>query len=1129
MKHDEATLSQIRAADPDASTWLSANAGSGKTRVLTDRVARLLLEGVPPQRVLCLTYTKAAAAEMQNRLFKRLGEWAMMPSAELQKNLLSLGVPAAKVSPDALKDARSLFAKAIETPGGLKIQTIHSFCAALLRRFPLEAGVSPAFSEMDDRSSKMLRADVLEQVAIEAPEAMRAFAQYFTGEDTDSFLQQIISRSEDFAQPLDLEELHIELKLPTDYDHHVLINSVFLGSEADLLKRVHVALAQSDKKTDADLAARLGAFAGETASLQLLQQFEKVMLTGATTAVPFSPKKTPPTANGQKLIGPDLDAYYQLRERVADARGKRIALAALEKTRALHHFASAFLPRFNREKEFRGWLDFDDLILRARTLLTDQRVASWVLFRLDGGIDHVLVDEAQDTSPVQWDVIKLLTKEFTSGEGAREGATRTIFVVGDQKQSIYSFQGADPAQFDENRAYFHQELDRIGIQLEQQNLRYSFRSSSAILSLVDTSFTPDLRAGMGRDILHAAFKDTMPGRVDLWDWIDAQPSAEKGWDKDWFDPVDAVDNDHHTVHLANRIADFIKDRLAHGQITQVDHNGSKTRRIRPDDFLILVQGRSTLFHEIISACKTHKLPIAGADRLRVGAELGVKDITALLKYLATPEDNLSLAAVLRSPLGGLSEAQLFELCHNRPHSYLRQMLDEHKEAYPEVYAMLQDLRDQSDYLRPYELLERLLTRHNGREKLLARLGVEADEGIAALLDLALQYENSDIPSLTGFLTWLASDEVMIKRQVDSNSGLIRVMTVHGAKGLEAPIVILPDTGNRKNLVRDDILTTGSTAMWKAKTGEMPQPQVEASDTIKSRQTQERMRLLYVAMTRAENQLIICGAGETPKLNKGDWYAVIEAGMHAKGAAKEGNMHVLHHGDWPTDLPAASEVTSELPFANVDIDEPLPQWMEHPVGAAVQAAKTLSPSTLGGSKALASPTAVLNEEDAKARGTAIHTLLEHLPQLPESQWDDHAIHLIGDTPIMGQPNVLTVAKQVLKSPHLKHIFSEDTLTEVSISGTVATLGHVPMRGSIDRLVITDDEVLVVDFKSNAIVPNFASDTPDGILRQMGAYLELLLPLYPNHKISLAILWTTDATLMPLSHDIVRNALVGAHIS
>ncbi len=1115
MQPNDATRAQINAADPAASTWLSANAGSGKTRVLTDRVARLLLRGVPPQRILCLTYTKAAASEMQNRLFQRLGEWAMMPDAALQKNLIELGATPDETDPASLGRARSLFATAIETPGGLKIQTIHSFCSSLLRRFPLEAKVSPAFKEMDDRTAKMLRADILEDIAQNAQPVMAEFASHFTGDDIDKMLQQISHRATDFDTPLDTAAVSKSLGLTPGLTAASLLSQVFLGSEASLLARVGNALTSSPKTTDFNLGLALSMISSEPVSTDLLAKLEGLFLTKGGKN-PFTPKAHPPTKDGKEAIGPDLDAFDQFRERVADARPARVGLAALEKTKALHKFAAEFLPRLVEQKEQRGWLDFDDLILRSRTLLTDPRVASWVLFRLDGGIDHVLVDEAQDTSPAQWDVVKLLTKEFFSGDGARVDTTRTIFVVGDQKQSIYSFQGADPAQFDENRDYFFNELDLIGKRLQRQELLYSFRSAAPILRLVDDTFTPDLSAGMGDRIEHKAFKDALPGRVDVWPWIEGGERDEKAWDVEWFDPIDTVGSDHHYVQLAGKIAAFIKDRIENGQIE--DDKGA--RAIRPGDFLILVQRRNQLFHEIIRACKTAELDIAGADRLLVAAELGVKDLTALLKYLATPEDDLSLASALRSPLFGISEAQLFDLAYGRGRKTLRQVLEDRQSEFPKIYETLKDLRDEADFLRPYELLERILTKHHGRARIAARLGPEAEEGIAALLDLALNYEAAEVPSLTGFLTWLAADDVTIKRQMDNSNNQIRVMTVHGAKGLEAPIVILPDTGNRKNDLRDDIFSTYAGPMWAAKSDERPAAQTEIAEQMKAKQSQEAMRLLYVALTRAENWLVVCGAGTEPKLDKADWYAVIEAGMQTAGATLTGDVLRLDHGAFPADALRTGHQAVAITT--------LPDWIKTQPDDPVDQSKTLSPSDLGGAKALPTVDA-LNEDAAKARGTAIHALLEHLPAAPQDQWPNLAKRILGDQNIESSPDPLSVAQTVITAPHLAHVFAPDTLAEAPVTGKIPELGDHVINGIIDRLIIDDTTVTAIDFKSNAAVPATPETIPEGILRQLGAYLALLDQIYPEKRIEIAILWTTTAQIMSVPHDIVREALSRAHIS
>ncbi len=1119
MQTNEATRAQIDAALPSRSTWLSANAGSGKTRVLTDRVALLLLQGVMPQRILCLTYTKAAASEMQNRLFKRLGAWAMMSDDKLTGSLRELGVQEGQINSQTLRNARRLFAQAIETPGGLKIQTIHSFCASLLRRFPLEAQVSPAFTEMDDRAGKQLRADVMDQLTEDLPEVVHALATEFTGEEPDALLAEIAKQSEVFAHQPSNDDLHSLLDVPIGTTAQSIIDTVLDGSEAQLFTDM-VPFLEQGTSTDQTLARRLAATDLTRPSLALLADLEDLSLTGAKTKTPFSPKASPPTkATGQEM-GILKDRFDAFKQRVADTRDTRLAFLAVRRTKTLHAFALPFIDRLNKAKQQRGWLDFDDLIHKARDLLTDQSVAAWVLFRLDGGIDHILVDEAQDTSPAQWDVIRLLAQEFTSGEGARKNTERTIFVVGDKKQSIYSFQGADPAEFDRMRADFEAKLAAIEAPFAAKELLYSFRSAAPILNLVDHVFTDDLRKGMGDALVHKPFKNTLPGRVDLWDWIEAEKSE---FEEDWFNPVDTVGTDHHSVQLATQIASHIFDQITQGQITElvredgIDH--LRTRPIKAKDFLILVQTRSAqggLFHEIIRACKKLNIPMAGADRLRVGGELGVRDLVSLLTFLENPQDDLALAEVIKSPLGNLTEQDLYTLAHGREGDLWHE-LEKRKETYPNLHAMLIDLRKQTDFDRPYELLERALTRHHGRERLLARLGTEADEGITALLDQALTYEQTEAPTLTGFLTWLATDDVTIKRQMDSEGDFIRVMTVHGAKGLEAPIVILPQTGTTQNLIRDDILSADGTALWKSNARDATQLQSALTDAKKDLQFQERMRLLYVALTRAESWLIVCGSGDPPK--KGDtWYEIVENGLTRAGAAPADDVKLrLHHMTWPDN-------TGTRPLGVTDAPGALPNWAMMPSEAPKAPPMTLSPSHLGGSKALPGPAEILSEEDAKARGTAIHVLLEHVAGVAVGEREKFAERLLETYENKGDEDLLAHAARVLDAPHLAHLFDGTALAEVAVTAALPELEGQRVSGAIDRLLITETTVTAVDFKSNRIVPKTPQETPDGLLRQMGAYAAALAQIYLDKQIETAIVWTETAELMALPHDIVSAALL-----
>ena len=1110
MRFDEATLAQNRASSPITSTWLSANAGSGKTKVLTDRVARLLLRGVEPQRILCLTYTKAAASEMQNRLFALLGKWAMLPEQDLRHALARID----ERPQSGLAEARRLFARAIEAPGGLKIQTIHSFCASLLRRFPLEAGLSPAFTEMDDRSARILRAEVLDMLALsDARPQFDGLATLFTGAELDNLLVEICANAAGFSGEVPEAGLRMALGLPEGFDPATLLAEVFLGSEDALFKAIVPVLAQGGKK-DVDAAEKLLALTAGDPDIATLESLEDLFLFKSGQRAFQAKIDDFPNKATRTALGALMDPLNQLMIRVETARHRRLALAAFERSLVLHRFARAFLPEYTRAKAARAWLDFDDLIARAGQLLTDPSVAQWVLFKLDGGVDHILVDEAQDTAPGQWRVIEQLAQEFTAGVGARD-ASRTLFVVGDKKQSIYSFQGADLQVFDEMQALFRTRLGHVDLALNEAILAHSFRSSDAILRTVDATFRPPRDTGLGGAPQHIAFNDTLPGRVDLWPAIARPETPSK---PEWFDPVDVLPEEHHHRQLARMIARELRSMID-ARIALPRREGADP--LNEGDVLILVRRRNTLFHEIIAACKAQGLEIAGADRLRLGAEMAVRDLTAFLAFLATPEDDLSLAACLRSPLFGWTEDALFRLAHGRGKSFLWAKLRSSAET--ATLEVLDDMRRQTDFLRPYDLIERLLNRHEGRRRLIARLGIEAEDGIDAFLAQALTYEQVETPSLTGFLGWLEQGDVQIKRELDSAGGRLRVMTVHGAKGLEAPVVILPDTAEYAPIERRQIFDFGAGLCWRGDKASMPEILQHSVSEAADLRAQEDARLLYVAMTRAESWLIVAAAGAVTAPDC--WYNRIREGLEHVGAAVAefpsgaGLRH--QHLEWPVSSDAtmsAGALPQECALSDM-------LWQHAP--APENRPRAVSPSDLGGTKALAGEAAE-EAEDARLRGTALHLLLEHLPLWPRQNWQDSARTLLA-TLEGGIPSSISAlveeAARVLDEPALAPLFASGTLAEVEIS---ATLGGRTLFGVIDRLIVQDDNVLAVDFKSNRLVPHDVADVPEGLLRQMAAYQHGLAQVFPGRRIRVALLWTAVPEVMELPDPILQAALYRAEL-
>ena len=1088
----DASTRQISAADPARNTWLSANAGSGKTRVLIDRVARLLLGGVEPQRVLCLTYTRAAATEMQNRLFGRLGEWAMMPEAELRRALADLGE--ADLPPQRLARARQLFARAIETPGGLRIQTIHSFCGSLLRRFPLEAGVPPGFAEMDDRAARLMRSEIVEEMA-DGPAAgvVRRLTEVQNGEDFGKLVEQIASHRSAFGKPLTRPDaLHL-FALPADVTDDHFLKLAFRGGEDWLIAQC-LPLLRAGSQTMQDLAVALAGIDAQAPARPDLEVLYTQLLK-KDGSPNFAKVPTAKVRAAMDSLVHDFDDFMQ---RVADAHEAELALAAAEKTVALHDFAAVFLPDYAARKAARGFLDFDDLISRAKALLTDPSLAAWVLYRLDGGIDHILVDEAQDTSPEQWQLIEALAAELIAGEGAAS-RERTLFVVGDKKQSIYSFQGADVTAFDQMRGHFGTRLAG-GSGLVESALEHSFRSSRAVLDVVDQTFTPAQHAALGGGSHHLAFNAGLPGRVDVWPVIGKGEKAEPG---PWYEPLDTPHPEDPQVALAERIARWIRDRVESGE--RIPQAGKPDRPIRYGDVLILVQRRSELFREIIRACKAFGLPIAGADRLKLGGELAVKDLSALLAFLDTPEDDLSLAAVLRSPLCGWSEAELFRLAQPR-RGYLWEALRD-APGHDATRSFLDDMRRQADFLRPYDLIERALHRHDGRRKLIGRLGPEAEDGIDELLSQALSYEATEVPSLTGFLTWMETDDIEVKRQLDGEGERIRVMTVHGAKGLEAEIVLLPDTCDRPQRDSDHIyrLPDGP-PVWKVTREESPALIASERAARQAREAAERLRLLYVAMTRARCWLVVAGAGTVKQDNT--WHNLISAGVRAAGAADLDDGTLRHaFGDWPGPVPRT--IAPEVSVA-------LPTWASLPVPSVPRPPPVLSPSDLGGAKALPGEPPY-PETEARARGTALHLLLERLPGQDPAAWPDAAAALVPDP--LRLADALSEARLVLQHPELAPLFGPETLAEVAVT---APWGDRILAGTIDRLLIASDHILIIDYKSNAVVPDRPEATPEGILRQLGAYAHMLAQIYPGRRIETAILWTKGPSLMRIDPDIVRQA-------
>ncbi|RME62830.1 MAG: double-strand break repair helicase AddA, partial [Alphaproteobacteria bacterium] len=873
------TPAQRRASDPAAHAWVEANAGTGKTHVLTARVLRLLLDGTPADKILCLTYTRAAAAQMANRLQQRLGAWTVMTDEALSADIAALcgGVP----DGERMVHARGLFAQVLELPRGLPVQTIHAFCQSLLARFPVEAGVAPTFSLVDEReaASYLVRArdDALAtaQADPDGPlaQALDVLAEIVSEHGFGALLPKLVAQRDvlrtagrRYGAALD-DALFRLLGLAPGSDAPALIAAACADGAFDALGLARLAKAfAKGAKGNAAAAARLTDWLAASADARVagFAAYRRIFLT--KDGKPLDKPASQGALAADPGIVPIIDAETARLLALEDS----IARAGLaRRTAAVLRLGLALVDAFDRIKTSEGLVDYDDLIDKALALLSGSQMASWVLYKLDGGIDHVLIDEAQDTNPAQWQVIDCLMAEFFAGEGARE-AMRTVFAVGDVKQSIYGFQGAAPDLFGHYRQRYQRAAQQLGALMRAETLDVSFRSVAAVLDIVDAAFVAE-------DVHHEPQRAGQGGLVAL--WPTQKPEPEPGGEA-WALPVTPVATRSPEARLADAIADQIARWLESGERLV-----ARGRAMRAGDIMILVRRRNAFCEHMVRALKMREVPVAGIDRLKVNAPLAVRDLMAVAAFALLPEDDYNLAVVLKGPFIGFDDARLFTLAHGRGESTLWQslrMAAKRNAALAPATAFLRGVLREADYAGPYAFFARLLNDNDGRRRLLARLGAEADDPIDEFLAQCLAYEATHTPSLQGFLAWIEATASEVTRDPDQNADEVRVMTVHGAKGLQAPVVFLPDTcatppieGGLYDVVAPD---GGRLPLWYRKAQDRIGPLAAARADHEAREAAEHRRLLYVAMTRAEDRLYVAG-WDTRKRRPADcWYNVIADAM-----------------------------------------------------------------------------------------------------------------------------------------------------------------------------------------------------------------------------------------------------------
>lgn len=1104
--------------DPAYSLWVSANAGAGKTHVLINRIVRLLIDGTPPERILCLTFTKAAAAEMATRLSDRLGDYALSEDEALRRALAEVHL--LTDDPALLAKVRTLFARALETPGGLKIQTIHAFCERLLGRFPIEAGIAPHFEVLDDATrAELLRAAQAEVVEhARDGDALQWMARIAESSDEAGFSQMSegLMGFEELIEGLGEEDPKAALwaifALAPGASEADIRCAARTASDEVLLKRCAAAL-QEGKASDQEKAAGIAAFLAAGDRAAALEEYAQVYLT--KTGEPRQRLLTKGLGDAHPWLADALRAEQtRMKRLIDDLRG----IDAAELAYAALMLGRRVARRYRAMKAARAALDFDDLIGRTVALLERRDAAEWVLYKLDGGLDHILVDEAQDTNPAQWRVISALAREFFSGKGARE-LVRTLFVVGDDKQSIYSFQGADPDAFFRMMDDFQARIEGAGFAWLTSIMATSWRSTGPVLALVDAVFS---------GVSHGVRRVDDAGLVEFWPTEKPDPAEPPEL---WSLPVDYQSPQSPRARLARKIAARVAGWIKTGEILP-----SQGRAIRPGDVMILVRRRNGFVDEVIRELKLQGIPVAGSDRLSLTEHIAVMDLMALMRFVLLPEDDLNLATLLKSPLFGFDDEDLLALLYGRSGTAIAALRTARDGKARGAAARLRLFQTAGEGAAPYAFFSTALGPMGGRAQMVARLGSDANDPIDELLRLALDYEHHSAPSLQGFLSWLERGQAEVKRDMEHGRDEVRVMTVHGAKGLEANIVILPDTCTLPHgPARPGFFPIATPdgrvlPVWSQRAGDAPPCLQDARKAANAAAAREHGRLLYVALTRARDRLYVCGYQGKGEIKAETWHATVGAAMatlpDAERIAQAGGSQILR-------LTSPQRVVRDAGPAAVPLGEvALPAFARTQAPAEPPPLRWLAPSALSdgeGEPPARSPLAGAAADRTRfLRGRLIHRLLEMLPGLARDARAGAARAYLA-LPIHGldagaQDEIAETALRIMEDARFAPLFSASSRAEVPVAGLLTTPGGpVPLAGVVDRLAVTDTHVLVIDYKTNRPPPRTADAVPRLYVRQMAAYRQVLRRIYPDRAVECALLWTEGPDLMRIADAAMDEAL------
>lgn len=1131
-KLHELTDQQKAAVDPAAQVWLRASAGTGKTQVLTARVIRLLLQkDVRPDNLLCITFTKAGAAEMSERINDMLARWVQASPESLAADLNALGANFRREG-ETMRRARSLFAEVLDAPGGgLQIQTIHSLAQSLLGSFPEEAGLVPGFAPVEGREQVELYAEALSAMVEEAEasgntpliESVQAVSLALGEEGALNFLQKCAGQPDAMETvPSDAGALIYARRLAgLTFDTSVeAFLETQLGDNAIDRKAIE-ALAEANIAWKAKPGSR-GAKRAEAINGWLA-------LDVAARAEDFSTLHRCWTrADGEPLVAsknftPPDPAYAEMALSLfqwSNSLADQIVLSRYaDRLAPALRAGKAFSQHYAQAKKARGLVDFDDMIRKTASLLNQPGIAEWIRYKLDSRIDHILVDEAQDTNRAQWDIVEALASDFFSGSGAKGETARTIFAVGDEKQAIFGFQGTDPAEYNAARDRFGQNISDTGQRFEKLSLSRSYRSSWPILETVNAVFSdmPDLLGHTDAFEWHesalAAGQHPEAGTVELLYPVMHDLDRPED-DEDWVADEKRV--------LAAKLAERVKQLVDTAPLL-----AASGRKLRAGDIMILLRRRGELASALVAQLHQRGVAVAGIDRLKMQEPLVVQDMLAAVRFALQPRDEYSLACLLVSPLFGWNQDKLLKYGYRPAGADLWN----HLQAQSAIADELQPLRDilqMADFTTAYDFFEHLLSGPvGGRRKFAARLGDDARIPMEEMLNLALLFEQQSGGTLQAFLRWFDSGETEIKREMLPDSDEVRVMTVHGAKGLQSPVVILAD------VTSDPENQPGHLVSWKRDGAELPMLNIRVEerlgrleqivDTQKKRAAEEHMRLLYVAMTRAEEHLIMAGSLNQQKKGKApesSWFPHLARAMDQMGCDWQNDdlFGKVQRFRVDPDKPVNAQRETRASAGTVLLREELPVWALSPAPPEASPPRPLTPSRLDDDDFGDAPASATTGFAAK-KGQLIHMLFERMTGGDIDRSLEKAANWLSGQNLpdgLEASELIAQAEQIIRNADHAKWFAKGARAEVPLT---AVVGETVVSGRADRLIVRDDTIELLDFKTGRTVPDSAGEVLPAFLRQMAHYVAALEVIFPGRAVSASILYTHAPKLIELTPELL----------